>query len=92
MALEIAKDTPFGVDATYHRIQAIHFYMEEGAGEIVMASYIDASKRAAGKVAGIFKIPLQPGVIRNPDTDLARAELYKIIKRVMPEMRNAIDV
>lgn len=92
MAFEFSQDTPFGIPATYHRIVALHFYLDDNAGEIVFASYVNAEMRAAGKVAGNFKVALAPGVIRNPDTELTRAELYKIAKGVNPALRNAKDV
>lgn len=92
MALEFAADTPFGIPAKYHRIVAIHYYLDDNAGEIVFASYIDRTFRDAGKLAATFKVQLAPGVIRNPDTELTRPEMYRIVKGVSPMLRNAEDV
>jgi len=92
MALKFAADTPFGIPAQYHRILAVHYYMDDNAGEVVYGSYIDRSFRDAGKLAATFKVQLAPGVIRNPDTELSRGELYRITKNVAPALRNAEDV
>lgn len=92
MALQFAADTPFGIPAQYHRIVALHYYMDDNAGEIVFASYIDQTFRQANKVAATFKVQLAPGVIRNPDVELSRPELYRIAKAAAPMLRQAEDV
>lgn len=92
MALKFNQPTDWGIDVTYHRIAVVTYNYDEGTGEIIMFSYIDASKRASKKRAGAYKIPLAKGVIRDPQTELSLAFLYGTLKNIVPEMASAEDV
>lgn len=85
MALVTPIPTPYGIDATYHRVATIQVYFAEQLVDVVFASYLDAEARANGKTP-LGNLPglrfsfqeLGLEALAEP----CRADIYAAVKRV----------
>ena len=89
MALNKRVPTPYGVAATYHRIESITHLITEGATHVRLAGYASQEARRAGREPLSAEVVTLSGDAFAPDA--TRADLYAAVKAASPTLIDAKD-
>ncbi|CAO3363874.1 hypothetical protein [Azospirillum palustre] len=82
MALERAVSTPYGIDATYHRIIGLQLHFAERCADVTLASYLTtAARQTDHQPLGVIQTRIDFSEMALPDgSEPGRSDIYQALK------------